>query len=88
MGEECIEIVDCPKCHRKHRYKLAVERSVVLKMLTMSDMNEPPRHVRFTRLFTCPVKKEDFQATMILTDSSSDRIKDVKVLRVATDDEQ
>lgn len=55
-------------------------------MLPMSDMNEVPSQVPFTRLFTCPIKNEDHQATFSLTDTSSDRIKGVEVEGVAKDD--
>jgi len=85
---ECIAIDSCPKCQGRHRYKLAVDRSIVIKMLTASDMYERARQVRFVRLFTCPVKKEDYQATFYLSDTSSDRIKDVRVVGIVSSDEQ
>jgi len=61
---------------------------MIIKMLTMSDMNEPTRRVRITRLFTCPVTKEDYQATFTLTDTSYNRIADVSVIGVGANDEE
>ena len=88
MGTEYLDIPKCPKCGNKHRYKLKVERSIVMKLLTRSGMIENPRRVKVTRLFTCPLRNEDFEATFILTDTSSDRIKEVSVLGVADENEQ
>ena len=88
MSAEHIDIPTCPKYKGGHRYKLDVERAIVLKMLTMSDLNERTRHVKITRLFTCPVRNEEFQASFILIDTSSDRIKNVQVVGVANDNDK
>ena len=88
MGTEYLEIPKCPRCGDRHRYKLKVERAIVMKWLIMSDMRERPHRVRITRLFTCPSKNEDFEATFILTDTSSNRIKEVSVLGIASENEQ
>ncbi len=85
MSTEHLDIRNCPKCKQGHRYKLNVERSIVMKALLMSDMGEQPRRVGFTRLFTCPIKNEEFQASFILTDTSSSRIKNVEVAGIAND---
>jgi hypothetical protein len=87
MATEYFDIPNCPKCHAGHRYKLQVDRSIVIKMLTMSDMSERPRRVRITRLFTCPKKNEEYEATFILTDTSSSRIKNVTVVGIANEKE-
>ncbi len=87
MSTEHLEIPECPKCNDGHRYKLDVERSIVMKMLTMEDIDERPRSVKITRLFTCPVKNEEFQAKFSLSDTSSDRIIDVTVIGVSHDGE-
>ena len=87
-GHEYIAIDSCPKCNGQHRYKLSVDRSIILKMSNAYDMYERGRQVRFVRLFTCPVKNEDYQATFFLTDTSSDRIKDVRIVGIAANDEQ
>lgn len=88
MAAEYIEIPNCPKCQGKHRYKLEVDRSVIFKMNSMSEINESPRQERYTRLFTCPVRNENFEATLVLTDNSFERIKDVRVVRIASEDEE
>jgi len=87
MSIEYLEIPECPKCKTgHHRCKLEVTRSLVLGLVRPGDLNKPSRKVRFTRLFTCPVTNEDFQATFVLTDTSSDRITDVKVLGTEIDE--
>ncbi len=88
MSTEYLEIRNCPKCSDGHRYKLNVTRSCVMKMLTMSDINEMPRQVRFTRFFTCPTRNEEFQANIIMTDTSGNRIKNVTVEGIANDNER
>ncbi len=87
MATEYLDIPNCPKCTDGHRYKLEVDRALVIKMLTMSDMSERPRQVRITRLFTCPTKNKEFEARFILTDTSSNRINNVKVVGIADDNE-
>ena len=87
MSTEYLDIPKCPKCGDGHRYKLDVNRSIVIKMLTMADMNEQRRTVKMTRLFTCPVKDEEFQVKFILYDSSSDRIENVTVIGIPHDKE-
>lgn len=87
MSTEYLTIPNCPKCENKHKYKLNVDRAVVMKLMTRlgtSGANERPQRVAITRLFTCPAKKEDFQATFFLTDTSSDRIKTVEIAGIAT----
>jgi len=85
MSDEYLDIPNCPKCKEGHRYKLKVERAIVMKFLTMSDMSEQPRKVRITRLFTCPIKNEEFEANLTLTDTSSNRIKSVEVEGITND---
>jgi hypothetical protein len=88
VGTEFIEIVKCPKCQGKHRYKLEVERAMIVKMMTMYDMNEEPSRIRVTRLLMCPMKKEDYQATFSLVETSSSKIEKINVLGIAKDGEQ
>lgn len=77
---EPITISNCPVCDGKHTYSLKVERSIVFKMMTLRDMQERSRRVHFTRIFTCPKELKDFQATFILSDTSSSRIESVDVI--------
>jgi hypothetical protein len=84
MSKETVEIERCI-CGGAHTYTLEVDRAILIKIVTMSDMSERPRSVKITRLFVCPVKKEQFQATFYLEDTSSSRIKDVRVVGLAGD---
>ena len=76
-GKETITISKCPQCKKKHAYNLQVDRAIIMKFLTMDDLNEQPREVKVIRFFSCPIKNEKFQATITLYDSSSNRIKSV-----------
>jgi len=82
MCTEHLDIPNCPKCKDRHRYKLNVERSIIMTWVTQSNMSEQSRQVKITRLFTCPTKNEEFQASFILTDTSSSRIKNVNVIGI------
>ena len=77
---EPIAISNCPVCDGKHTYGLKVKRSNVIKLMISDDMQESPRRVHFTRIFTCPNELKDFQATFILYDTSSSRIESVNVI--------
>jgi hypothetical protein len=83
---EILRIPNCPKCNEPHNYKLRVKRAHVIKMLTMNDMRERPVLRKYTRLFICPSKKENFQATISLQDTSNDRIESVDVIGVDNDE--
>jgi hypothetical protein len=48
-------------------------------MITMNSHSAPRNTVRYTRLFSCPIKNDNFQANIVLTESSDDRIKSVSV---------
>lgn len=87
MGIEHIEIPKCPKCHNRHNYRLEVDRSIVMKLITMEDLDEPTRWVKVTRIFICPTKNEKFEARIRLADTSSNRIKDVAVIGVSNEDD-
>ena len=80
---ETITIDNCPLCTKMHIYKLKVERSYVMKNMTLNDIYERERSVRITRLFNCPEKNETFQASLTLYDTSSGRIKSVEVMGIS-----
>jgi len=84
---EIVGIRNCPHCQGTHYYKLEVERTILMKWMSSSDTLEQPRNVKITRLFVCPVKHEQYQGTFYLQDTSSDRIKDVKVIDLAEEKE-
>ena len=83
MSGEMIEIQECPLCKKTHTYRLKVERSVVIKNMMMSGLNERPGREEFTRLFVCPVKGQEFQATFFLYDTSYGSITSVEVVGLA-----
>ena len=76
---ETFTIQKCPLCEKSHTYELEVERSYIIKMLTINSKPEPQYYVRFTRLFNCPDKNDNYQATLSLIESSDDRIKSVTI---------
>ena len=80
---EIVSIRNCPHCRATHYYKLEVERTILMKWMGSFDTPEQPRTVKVTRLFVCPVKHEQYQGTFYLQDTSSNRIKDVKVIDIA-----
>ncbi len=88
MSEEKLVIPKCPICGEKHTYRLKVERTYFLKMLTTNDLREPLQPVRFTRIFVCPTNNEKFQASFILSQTSSDQIKSIIVDGVIEDEEK
>lgn len=84
MADNSIETITigCPVCGDSHLYNLEVERSVVVyNRLPKNAFKE--RVIRFTRLFVCPVKQPDFQATFILSDIPHSPIRTVNVLGIA-----
>lgn len=84
--EERLEISNCPLCGGKHIYKLEVERTFVLNMLTKNDLRKRSQPVRVTRIFICPVKNEKFQVTFRLYQTSNSEIKNVTVRGVLQDE--
>ncbi len=49
--------VSCPLCGGTHSYSIEIPHSTVQKSFT------PPRFESITRLLTCPVKNQTFQAS-------------------------
>jgi uncharacterized UBP type Zn finger protein len=86
MSIEHVDITTCPRCKQQHRYRLNVERSYVLSFF-VGNISQQSRPERFTRLFTCPVKNEEFQASFSLN-RSGDVIRDVQVVGVANDKDE
>jgi len=79
---ETLTIKKCPMCPKgNHTYKLAVERTFVMKLMTISSMKEEvkPQPRTFTRIFVCPETNKKFQALFTLFETSDDRIESVKV---------
>jgi len=69
-----------PLCRCSHTYQLAVTRNYIVKMIVENQLTpETPRQRKYTRVFPCPEKNIDFQAVIILYETSDDSIKSVKV---------
>jgi hypothetical protein len=68
----------CPLCQSDHSYKVIVERSLIVAHMT-GDMDLRPRRREFVRLFMCPTKTEQFQATVKLSETIMDPIRAVTV---------
>ena len=87
MAQSDVLEIRCPKCNKVHLYELEVKRSMVLENLSMLSSNRSSRstHISFTRLFTCPKKEEDFQATFSLVESSASPIRSVEVKGIIKD---
>jgi len=76
---ETITINKCPKCGQLHRYALDVRRSYIAT-LVFDPREHQSRKREFTRLFTCPTKESDFQASFALTETPDDLIETVSVV--------
>jgi len=87
-AEEKLKI-PCPFCRgQEHIYKLKVERTYVIELLTRNGLREEPQPAKFTRIFVCPVKNEKFQATFRLYQTTSAEIKSVTIGGVIEDEEE
>jgi len=84
--EENLEIPNCPICGSTHIYRLKVERTYILELITADDLRERPQPVRVTRIFICPIKNEKFQASFVLYQTSRDKIDQVTVEGVVEDE--
>ena len=62
-------------CSHEHQYPLTVERSI-----SFGATETAPVGVRdFVRLFTCPVTSSQFEATLTLSESALNQIKELTV---------
>ena len=82
MSEERVRIERCPHCQSAHIYRLEVERTVIMKVST-GKQREKPTSVKTSQIFTCPSKNERYRASLLLEDTSSDRIRAVTVIGLA-----
>ena len=69
--QETITISLCPKCSGSHKYWLVVKRATAL---SVSEVRPRPAQRRFTRLFTCPVTRDDFQADLVIEETGHNEI--------------
>ncbi|HUU51300.1 MAG TPA: hypothetical protein VMW81_10150 [Nitrospinota bacterium] len=77
--DEVIKIGSCPECHKTHSYKLEVTRCLIMGMMTENELLEKPSEKKLTRTFNCPNTQKDFEASFTLTETSMDRVEEVKV---------
>jgi len=77
VDEQSNLALSCPVCGDTHSYTLMVERAHILG-LTMPD-TLTTRTRSFVRLFTCPVKGTQFQATLKLRESGMEQINKVTI---------
>ena len=86
LSQDLLDILACPQCKGRHTYMLAVERAVRLKVPSLTKKREKPSSVEVTQVFVCPLKERPFEASFYLQDTSSDRIRSVRVIGVAEPD--
>jgi hypothetical protein len=80
--DDTITIEKCPLCTNSHTYKLEIERSVIMYDQALA-MDHEPRKRSFTRLFSCPLKNEDFQARFIVVEYVGRPIESIDVSGLA-----
>ncbi|MFT3893417.1 MAG: hypothetical protein QM730_17450 [Anaerolineales bacterium] len=82
-ANENLTITQCPECGKAHTYRLEVRRasSIGAQGLLSSQSNTFTGKEYFTRLFTCPVTNNDFQARFYLTVEGNERIEAIQVKR-------
>lgn len=77
--EETISISPCPLCGQSHAYRAIVESATVL--FTFKG-KQAPQPVQFTRLFVCPTKRTNFQATIEIAQQSGEMIEGITITNV------
>ncbi len=78
--QDKLTIKRCPLCGRSHKYELEVARSEVIYHMTFDASNvSKVSKKEFTRLFTCPISHENFQARISLFETFGVIISDVQV---------
>jgi hypothetical protein len=85
MKTDDVLEINCPKCGDVHRYLLEIKRSIVLEN-SMIKLPSTPIKKSYKRLFSCPEKDADFEATILLTETPHNKIQSVKVKGIAKED--
>ena len=76
MANDDILKIECPKCGKFHWYELEIRRSEVY----YRRQPEPEELIKeFTRLFTCPIKNEEFQAEFKIQDHAGNEIRSLAI---------
>lgn len=76
VQDATITIPQCPLCETRHTYKLKITRTLVMQI---DGEDEPGRDVPLTRVFTCPVKNQDFEATFVIHETPTSHVTSVEV---------
>lgn len=66
--------LDCPLCGQQHKYLLTIKRIVIRYA---GGEYGPWYDKEFTRLFVCPTKNENYEATLVLAESREDSITSI-----------
>jgi len=82
--KDTLTIKQCPLCKNSHTYELKIMRSFVMYDLASLRDHEPKRK-SYTRLFSCPETKEDFQASFIIVEYPGNPIESVEVSGLANE---
>jgi len=72
IRSEIIEIV-CPFCDGLHQYSLKITVIPVVGLMSVE------RELKSIHLFTCPIKNEDFQATIVVYQEPDERIDNIEI---------
>jgi len=76
---DAITISKCPKCGESHTYRFIVKRATAL---SASERESQSTERRLTRLFTCPVTKEDFQADLVIYAGHDEMIVSLQIVGI------
>lgn len=74
---ETVTISRCPICSRRHLYNLDVTRDIVVGLQTGAPHVQRSVDRRFTRIFTCLSRGGEFEATVTLSESFNEPIREV-----------
>lgn len=78
MGDHVFTVDRCPLCAGAHEYRIRVKRSVSVGFAPGGSA-APPQERTFTRIFTCPVRSAHFEASLMLTETVLDKIREIEV---------
>lgn len=78
MNFEETLTIPCPKCRRQHLYILNVRRSIVFQDIKIGSSYASTQK-SFRRLFSCPVTGDDFEASVVLTETPLNKIEGVEI---------
>jgi hypothetical protein len=84
-SDDNLTVAKCPKCLGSHKYLLEVQRSYSIGYTSLGPQAPRMTKKSFTRLFTCPVTEEDFQAVFWIPEEPNTSIQTVEVKSWATE---